>query len=107
MNQAFPQKVAAEEPAIGRVNFSDDNRALHEQAFFAWLPEELHDATHIDWTRLPSRVIAYLVNSVGDSSFASALALVAGAAVGTMGEYTLLNRITQLHLLLRPVQTVF
>ncbi len=87
-----------------RVNFSDDNRSLHLQAFFQWLPEEFHEMPLIDWTRLPSKVIGYLVNTVGDSPFALPLAIAAFVGVGPMKEHGLQHRLTGLNCLLREIQ---
>lgn len=99
------------EPATGptttrRINFSDGNRALHLQALFAWLPDDLRDAPGIDWTQLPSRLIGYLVNSVGQSPWTSSLALAAGVGRAAMNDKSLTKSIGEIHLLLRGVQNL-
>src|SRR6266567_5161941 len=106
MSQTRAQESATESPPPQRINFSDGNHALHLQALFAWLPEDLHDAPGIDWTRLPSSVICYLVNTVGESPRASTLALAAEVGRGAMKELALLKSISCLHRLLRNVQQV-
>src|SRR5581483_6705348 len=104
MSQTPVQQAQPEPAARGRINFSDDNRALHVQALFAWLPQELHDAPGIDWTHLPSSVICYLVNTVGESPWVCSLALAAGIGRGAVKQRTLLKNITMLHSLLRDIQ---
>ncbi|BCL79225.1 hypothetical protein ccbrp13_16900 [Ktedonobacteria bacterium brp13] len=90
-----------------RINFSDGDHALHVQAFFAWLPEDRHDAPGIDWTQLSSEVIGYLVNTVGESPWASSLALAAGIGRGAMKKRSLKKSIMRLHALLRGIQSLY
>jgi hypothetical protein len=104
MSQAHAPESATEPTTPQRINFSDGNRAVHLQALFAWLPEDLHDAPGIEWTRLPSSVICYLVNTVGESPWASTLVLAAEVGRGAMKELALLKSISCLHRLLRNVQ---
>ncbi len=106
MSQTSVQEAAAEPVPARRINFSDENRALHLQALFAWLPEDLRDAPGIDWTRLPSAVIGYFVNTVGESPWACSLVLAAGVGRGAMKELALLKSISCLHRLLRNVHKV-
>jgi len=104
MSQATTQKQASTVEATQRINFSDDNRDLHLQAFFNWLPEEFHEAPQVDWTRLPSRVMGFFVNTVGDSPFVVSLALAAAAGYGPLNELGLRNRLMAVSSLLRDVQ---
>lgn len=106
MSQTHRQEAAPGSISTQRINFSDDNRALHMQALFAWLPEDLHDAPGIDWTQLPSTVICYLVNTVGESPWASSLALAAGIGRGAMKDTSLRRSIASLNTLLRSVQSL-
>jgi hypothetical protein len=100
MSQTQAPESAPESISTRRINFSDGNRALHVQALFAWLPEDLHDAPGIDWTPLPSTVIGYLVNTVGKNPWASSLALAAGIGRGAMKEQALKISISCLNCLL-------
>jgi hypothetical protein len=104
MSQTRTLESAAEPITTRRINFSDGDHALHVQALFEWLPDELHDVPLIDWTQLPSEVICYLVNTVGESPWASSLALAAGAGRGAMKENTLRDAIMGINRLLRSVQ---
>src|SRR5882724_11055886 len=102
--------VASQEDALvpvstRRVNFSDDHRELHLQAFFNWLPKEFHATPHVNWTRLPSRVIGYLVRTVAGSPFAVPLALAAFAGCDSLNEVVLKHHLIGAHLLLRSIQT--
>src|SRR5712692_8048885 len=101
MSQTTVQKVEESRSTTRRVNFSDGNRELHVRVFSEWLPPGLQDTPFIDWTKLPSKVIGYLVNTVKDSPWAAHLALVAVAAQGGVGEYSLSSQIVRLHRLLR------
>jgi|SRR6266487_501546 len=104
MSQTTTQERVSTSGATRRINFSDDNRALHLQAFFSWLPEEFHETPHIDWTRLPSRVMGFLVNGVGDIPFAVPLALAAAVGYGPLNELGARNRLMAISSLLRDVQ---
>lgn len=105
MNQTTTQKRASTSTATRRVNFSDGNRDLHLQVFFNWLPQAFHKTPHVEWTRLPSMVLSTLVNTVGDSPFAVALALVASAGCGAMNEMTLRGCISEINCILREIQS--
>ncbi len=104
MSQTQAREAAIRPTSTRRINFSDGNRALHVQALFTWLPEDLHDAPGIDWTQLPSAVIGYLVNTVGESPWASSLALAAAVGRGAMREYILRHALGRLNTLLSDVQ---
>jgi hypothetical protein len=104
MDQTRTQEQSSPPLAPPRVNFSDDNRALHLQTFFKWLPEEFHETPLVDWTRLPSRVIGYLVNTVGDSPFALSLAIAAAVGFGPMNELVVRHSLSGLYRLLQDVQ---
>ncbi len=106
MSQTPVQASAPESISTPRINFSDGDHALHVQALFAWLPKDLHDAPGIDWTQLPSEVIGYLVNTVGESPWASSLALAAGIGRGAMKNMSLKKSIMKLNALLRSIQSL-
>src|SRR6266851_2126069 len=107
MSQAPVQEGATEPTSTRRINFSDGDRTLHLQALFAWLPQNLHDAPDIDWTQLPSSVICYLVNTIGESPWASSLALAAGVGRGAMNETSLTRCIQSLNMILRDMQSFY
>lgn len=104
MSQTRVQESVAGPTPTRRINFSDGNRALHLQALLTWLPDGLRDVPCIDWTYLPSAVIGYLVNTVGESPWALSLVLAAVVGRGAMKELALLKSISCLNRLLRNVQ---
>jgi hypothetical protein len=79
------------------VCFTEWDREDQLQAFFAWLPKELHDAPGIEWTTFPPE----LVRTVGESLYAASLATAAASALGAIGSRTLLALIGNLDHLLR------
>lgn len=102
-------QTRTKEPALAsltprRVKFSDDNRARHLETFFKWLPEDFHDTPCIDWMRLPSRVMGYLVNTVRDSPFAVSLAIAAAVAYGPLNEFAVRHRLTSVNCFLQEIQ---
>ncbi len=54
------------------------------QEFFAWLPQELHDAPGIDWKKLPIRIMGYLTRTVAKSPDAAFLAMAAASICGAV-----------------------
>jgi hypothetical protein len=51
-----------------RLNFSNpQQREAHIRAFLQWLPQILHEAPGIDWERMPSQVMGYLIRRVASS----------------------------------------
>lgn len=107
MNQT-PAHLESEQPTVKRqVNFRDENHALHLQVFLEWLPDELHEVPYIHWERLPSMVMAYLVNTVGNSPFAPNMALAAGIRSESMHHKSTIYRyVASTYTLLRQVQAV-
>src|SRR5579859_4505605 len=101
MSQTGVQESATRPTTPRRINFSDGKHELHVQTLLTWLPDDLHDALGIDWTQLPSAVIGYLVNTVGENPWASSLALAAAVGRGAMNELALRNSISCLNCLLR------
>lgn len=106
MSQALTQPETSEQTTVHRLNFNDDNREAHLQALYAWLPPNLRDAPLIDWTRLSSRIIGYLVRTVGASDFAQSLALAMGVIAGSVSDYALWSMLSRLHHLFQHLQKV-
>lgn len=83
-----------------RLNFSNPKeRSAHIQAFLAWLPKLLHEAPGIEWERLPSHVMGYLIRTVADSPDALYIALAVGSAMHAQkprGMYTACTALTNL-----------
>ena len=50
--------------SVAKIVFSNpDQREAHVAVFMAWLPDELRLAPGIEWERLPSRVMCYLLRT--------------------------------------------
>ena len=87
------------------VRFTDWDREDQLQAFFAWLPKELHDAPGIDWTTIPPGVMGYCVRTIGNSPDAAHLAIAVASALGAINTRTLLSLIGDLNILLRTFRS--
>ncbi len=72
------------------VRFTEWGREDQLQAFFAWLPKELHDTPGIDWAKLPAPIMGYCVRTIGESPDAAHLAIAVVSALGAMNTRTLL-----------------
>src|SRR5260221_875320 len=76
--------TATPDPAP-RLSFSNvQEREAHIRAFFAWLPQILHEAPGIQWERLPSQVMGYLIRTVADNPDAISITLAVGSAMDAM-----------------------
>ncbi len=83
----------------GKQNFAYWDPKIQREAFFAWLPQELHDAPEIDWAKLPPEIMGYCVKTIGSSPDAATLALAAASlhgAVSLSSHRTNLKEITGL-----------
>jgi hypothetical protein len=97
-------------PAISlrRLNFSDP--ALREvplRVFLSWLPKILHEAPGIQWERMPSQLMGYLVRSVADSPDSIPITLAVGYAMKGMKNYTALKYCQRLTRLLRALRAQY
>jgi hypothetical protein len=63
----------------GTQNFVHWERERQLQAFFAWLPKELHDAPGIRWAQLPPELMGYCLRAIRNCPDAAALALIAAS----------------------------
>ena len=87
------------------LRFVTWNREDQLQAFFAWLPKELHDAPGIDWTHIPPSIMGYCVRTIGNSPDAAVLALAVASMLGGFTTYTLRNTIGQLNILFKTLRS--
>lgn len=83
-----------------RINFSDGDRERHLRLLEEWIHPDLRDLADLEWKRLPSSSIGYLVKTVKDSPFAPHITLAACAALGAVGENSLHKMIGSLYALL-------
>ncbi len=86
------------------VRFTEWDRQDQLQAFFAWLPSDLHDAPGIEWAQLPPAVMGYCVRTIGASPDAAHLAIAVASALGAMNTRTLLALTGHLSKLLRVLR---
>jgi hypothetical protein len=91
------QATASTTPRKRSRYFAEWDREDRLQAFFAWLPRELHDAPGIDWTQLPPTVMGYCVNTIGKSPDRTHLAVAVASAFGAIKNHTLLHLVGHLH----------
>src|SRR6266496_4443248 len=87
-----------------RINFSDGDHERHLQLLKAWLHSDLRDLAGVDWMRIPSSVIGYLVNTVKDSPFAPHLTLAVCAALGAVGNSSLRKMLADVYSLVSSIQ---
>ncbi len=88
------------------VRFTEWDREDQLQAFFAWLPKELHETPGIEWTTFPPELMGYCVRTVGESLYAASLAMAAASALGAIDSRTLLSLIGNLDHLLRILREI-
>ncbi len=95
-----------QETRPGRLHFNDQNqRVEHVRAFSQWLPLILSNAPGLSWDRLPSRVMGYLIRSVGDHPDAIPITLAIGCAMHAIKNQTLLGYCRLVTQLLRALRT--
>src|ERR1700686_2485529 len=83
----------------GMQNFINWEREKQLQAFFAWLPQELHDAPGMHWKHLPAELMGYCLRAIRNSPDAAHLAIVAGSMHGAMNinsQHKVLNYLNNL-----------
>lgn len=80
-----PPKTKQQAPGRDRVrNFIRWNREDQVQAFYSWLPRELHNTQGIHWAQLPAELMGYCLRNIKNSPDAATLALVAASLHGAM-----------------------
>ena len=95
-------------PGIKRLNFSDSSqREAHISAFLAWLPKTLQEAPGIDWARLPSRTMGYLMRNAANSPDAIPITLAIGCAMDGMRNHGLYTNASHLTGLLRRLRAQY
>src|SRR5438132_3311111 len=88
----------------GTQNFIHWERERQLQAFFAWLPQELHDAPGVCWSQLPAELMGYCLRTIRNSPDAAHLALVAGSMPGDMTMNSQYKILVDLNRLLRSLR---
>ncbi|OLC62583.1 MAG: hypothetical protein AUH89_01080 [Ktedonobacter sp. 13_1_40CM_4_52_4] len=95
-------------PGIKRLNFSDSSqREAHISAFLAWLPKTLQEAPGIDWARLPSRTMGYLMRTAASSPDVIPITLAIGCAMDGMKNNRLYTNASHLTGLLRRLRVQY
>jgi integrase len=88
----------------GMQNFIHWEREKQLQAFFAWLPQELHDAPGVRWTQLPAKLMGYCLRTIRNSPDAAHLALAAGTMPAAMNVNSQYKCLIHLYRLLRSLR---
>ncbi len=88
----------------GTQNFVHWERERQLQAFFAWLPKELHDAPGIRWEQLPPELMGYCLRAIRNSPDAAGLALVAASMPGPLNISSQKAHLQNLNCLLRSLR---
>ena len=81
------------------------DRDAQLEAFFAWLPKQLHDAPGIDWKNLPAEIMGYCVRTIGSSLDAPVLAMVAASIHGAISISSQRVLLKQVNNLLRSLRS--
>lgn len=76
------------------------------QAFFAWLPPELHHIPKVDWMTLPYGVMLYLTRTVGKSPDAIPIALFVATARDGMSDAVFLKALSRFKRFLQAIRGV-
>ncbi len=90
----------------GKQAFIRWDSEQQREAFWVWLPKELHDAPGIDWSQLAPRIMRYCIFTIGSSPDAVVLAVVAASlhrAISQSGQYTRLKQVSKLLRELRSI----
>src|SRR5438132_3615282 len=92
-NEEYDEAVEQEVPATkkrrgGGPSFTRWDREDQLRTFFAWLPQELHDAPSIDWAAVAPEIMGYLVRTIGNSPDAVILAVATASVHGAMDQYS-------------------
>jgi hypothetical protein len=106
MTISVTQAPALSAPTHKRVNFSDGNREAHLRAFYEWLPQDLHDAPGIAWTKLSSRILGYCVHTIGENPDKGVVALAIGTAISALGQASLHQYLSRFYHLLCTIRKV-
>src|SRR5260221_4996077 len=100
----IPENTNAQERKHAR-RFIDWNKEDQIAAFFRWLPNELHDAPGIDWTRLPSRTMGYCIHAIGNTTDAGVLAVAIASAQSGLATHSQIQLLRALSHLLRDLRS--
>jgi hypothetical protein len=99
VNRTTPDVVKEQAPPKRLIFNNPTQREEHIRAFRRFLPRLLQDAPDIDWDRLPSPVMGYLIRHLADHSDMIPITFAVGCALHAMKEsslYTSCRYVTQL-----------
>jgi len=102
--QAPPQRKQRGTRRTGQRYFVNWEPEKQLEAFFTWLPKELHDTPGIDWTQLAPEIMRYCIYTIGTSPDAAALAVSAAALHGAMEVASQLTALREANVLLRELR---
>jgi hypothetical protein len=102
--QILPHKQPRKGRSKSAHQFVYWEREAQLEAFFSWLPQELHSAPGISWERLPPEIMGYCVKTVGNSLEASYIAVAAAATHGAVSIASQRTLLKDLHGFLRDLR---
>src|SRR6266571_742321 len=90
----------------GMRYFINWDREAQLEAFFAWLPKEVHHLPGMDWTCLSPRIMGYCVRAIRNSPDAVTLAVVAAALHGAIDVVSQRTQLQEMHSLLQSLRVI-
>jgi hypothetical protein len=88
----------------GSRNFVHWDAEKQREAFFAWLPKELHDAPEIDWGQIAPEIMGYCIYTIGNSPDNAVLAVAAASLHRTVDLSSQRSRFHEVNMLLRELR---
>jgi hypothetical protein len=102
--QAPPQGKQRATRRSGKQNFIHWEPEKQREAYFSWLPKELHDAPGIDWRGLAPEIMRYCIYTIGNSPDAAILAVSAASLHGAMDLASQRNALKGVSIFLRQLR---
>src|SRR5450755_4598340 len=74
------------------------------EAFFAWLPQELHDAPGVDWGQIAPEIMGYCIYTIGNSLDSAVLAVAVASLHRAVDLSSQRSRFHEVNMLLRELR---
>lgn len=88
----------------GSRNFVHWDAEKQREAFFAWLPKELHDAPGVDWGQIAPEIMGYCIYTIGNSLDSAVLAVAAASLHRAVDLSSQISRFHEVNMLLRELR---
>lgn len=103
--------LSTQEPSSIRrkaINFSNaELRETHIRLFLQWLPSPLRETSGVEWERLPSKVMGYLIRTIADGPDVIPLTFAVGCAMYGMKKRSLYTICREVTVLLRQLRAQY